>query len=148
MFISPLAKSSKRVACRMKYKILKKIKEHKRKVKKEAKKNPKGKSIKSRMIQIPNICPFKEDILKEVEESKKRAEEEKLKRREAAQLDRKEKKATSLQLLVANAEQRGEIHTILNPDAISNDQVKNIVYAIRKDNQIFFSFFEIILERL
>lgn len=117
------AKGSKRVACRQKYKILKKIKEHKRKVRKEAKKNPKGKSLKSRMIQIPNICPFKEDILKEVEEAKQRAEAEKLQRREASQLERKEKKAaaTSLASLVESAEQRGEMHSILNTDPMEGD---------------------------
>lgn len=123
-YIYITAKGSKRLACRQKYKILKKIKEHQRKVRKEAKKNPKGKSLKSRMIQIPNICPFKEDILKEVEEAKKRAEEEKLKRREDAQVDRKEKKAKTLASLLENAEQRGEMHNILNPDEVANEQVR------------------------
>lgn len=118
------------MACRQKYKILKKIKEHKRKVRKEAKKNPKGKSLKSKLIQIPNICPFKEDILKEVEEAKKRAEEEKLKRREDAKVERQQKKATSLQSLITSAEQRGEMHNILNPESMSVDQVNIAILNI------------------
>lgn len=113
------AKTSKRVTGRQKYKIIKKIKEHKRKVRKEKKKNPGGKSLKSRMIQIPNICPFKEDILKEAEEAKQRNEEERLQRREAAQEARKTKKETNLQALVDSAEQRGEMHGILNGDGTS-----------------------------
>lgn len=110
--------------CRQKYKILKKIREHKRKVRRDAKKNPKGKSIKAKLIQIPNICPFKEDILKEVEAAKKLAEDEKQKRREAAQLERQQKKTESLAKLVENAEQRGALHTILNSETDNtNDEV-------------------------
>lgn len=92
-------------------------------MRKEAKKNPKGKSLKSRMIQIPNICPFKEDILKEVEEAKQRNEQEKLARREAAQAERKVRKATSLQAMVDSAEQRAELHGLNGEAAANNDDV-------------------------
>lgn len=89
-------------------------------MRKEKKKNPGGKSLKSRMIQIPNICPFKEDILKEAEEAKQHQEQQRLKRREAAQEERRTKKETSLAALVASAEQRGEMHGILNEGADAN----------------------------
>lgn len=95
-------------------------------MRKEAKKNPKGKSLKSRMIQIPNICPFKEDILKEVEEAKQRNEQEKLARREAAQAERKVRKATSLQAMVDSAEQRAELHGLAGGDGAANDDVVSL----------------------
>lgn len=76
------------------------MKEHNRKVKKQAKKQPKSK--KSKPIQIPNECPFKEDILKEVEAVKKHKEEERQKRRELFKLEKQknleEKKNVSVNM--------------------------------------------------
>ncbi|XP_075039196.1 guanine nucleotide-binding protein-like 3 [Mixophyes fleayi] len=68
-----LRKSSKRMTCSKRFKIQKKVKEHRRKVAKEAKKS--GYRKPKRDISIPNDAPFKEDILREAEQRKQRREE-------------------------------------------------------------------------
>ncbi|MEE6501548.1 hypothetical protein FKM82_004239 [Ascaphus truei] len=68
-----LKKASKRLTCHKRYKIQKKVREHNRKVKKEAKKRVYKKQKKD--ISIPNDAPFKEDILREAELRKQRREE-------------------------------------------------------------------------
>lgn len=96
--IFSLEKQSKRQPARQRYKIEKKVRDHNKKKRREAKKNPKSK--KKSVIQVPNICPFKEDILKEVEAMKKQKEEEKRQRREAAKLERQKRKEGNLENLV------------------------------------------------
>lgn len=104
-----LKKGSKRVSARQRYKIEKKVREHNRKVKKEAKKNPKSKK-KANTVQVPNSCPFKADILKEVEALKKQREEEKLKQREAARERKREQLSGNLEGLVTQAQNKQKQH--------------------------------------
>lgn len=143
-FYSPIctlhiAKQSKRKSCALKYKILKKVREHKRKVRKEAKKNPKGKSLKSKMIQIPNICPFKEDILNEVAEYKQKAEEARQQHREQSKLERQQQKqkskAQSLTEIVANAEMRDAVHDAMNDGKLDNNDSSEKVYKGEKSKE-------------
>ncbi|XP_063796699.1 guanine nucleotide-binding protein-like 3 [Pseudophryne corroboree] len=68
-----LKKASKRMSCSKRFKIQKKVREHKRKVAKEAKKA--GHRKPKRDISIPNDAPFKEDILREAEQRKQMREE-------------------------------------------------------------------------
>lgn len=99
----------------MKYKIEKKVREHKRKIKKEAKKSgTHKKGPKQKMIQVPNICPFKEDIIKDAEAVRQHNEEEKAKRREQARLDRMVKPKMTLEGIVQSAQTRGALHTAIN----------------------------------
>ncbi|XP_057653289.1 guanine nucleotide-binding protein-like 3 homolog [Diorhabda carinulata] len=132
-----LRKKSKRQPARLRYKIEKKVREHNRKVKKESKKNPKKAN---KIIQVPNICPFKEDILKEVEALKKQKEEEKQKLKEAARLEKqkqkeeqkKEKLSTGLQGLVANAEIRNKLHEHLTPEENTKVQESNSENSLKQ----------------
>ncbi|XP_043475681.1 guanine nucleotide-binding protein-like 3 homolog [Leptopilina heterotoma] len=99
-----LKKPTKRIEARKRYKIEKKVREHNRKQKKEAKKHPKKKQ---KLMQIPNQCPFKEEIMKEVEILKQQREEEKQKQRELAKEKKKEKLASGgLQGIVSDAEKK------------------------------------------
>nr|XP_060621862.1 guanine nucleotide-binding protein-like 3 [Anolis sagrei ordinatus] len=86
-----LKKASKRMTCHKRFKIQKKVREHKRKLKKEAKKRGHRKPKKD--LGIPNSAPFKEEVLREAEQRKQRREELKQKQK----LDRQkelEKKRT------------------------------------------------------
>lgn len=147
------AKQSKRKSCALKYKILKKVREHKRKVRKEAKKNPKGKSLKSKMIQIPNICPFKEDILKEVAEHKQRQEEEKQQRREQVKVERQQQKLKSkeksLAEIVENAEMRDAIHDAMNDGKLETTNLGKVYKGEKnKENSLkaYFKEFRKVIE--
>lgn len=83
-------KQSKRQPARLRYKIEKKIRQHNKKQRRDVKKNPK--KSKREIIQVPNICPFKDDILKEVEAMRKQKEAEKQKQRELARQEKQKQK--------------------------------------------------------
>lgn len=85
-------------------------------------------------MEIPNQCPFKEDLLKEVEAMKKQNEEEKRKLREAAR-EKKHKKLAkgNLQDLVNQAENKQLAHESMETDSV-HDKIKEAV--IKKENSL------------
>ncbi|XP_054713135.1 guanine nucleotide-binding protein-like 3 homolog [Uloborus diversus] len=66
-------KQSKRMSCRKKYKIIKKVAEHNRKLRREQKKNPSKKKPKD--PGVPNSFPFKDEIINEALKRKQRAKD-------------------------------------------------------------------------
>lgn len=147
-------KPSKRIHARMRYKIEKKVREHNRKLRKEAKKHPKSKdqlqtifllysqtpfetcphihfTEKPKIIQVPNQCPFKEDILKEVEALKKQKEEEKQKLKDEARQRRLDEIAKSgLQGLVSQAESQQMEH-----DAAETSKFNDVIQKFGKKQE-------------
>jgi len=93
------------MSCRKKYKIQRKVREHNRKVRKEDKLNANKK--KSKDPGIPNLYPFKEQLLKQIQEKKEKDEEEKAKRKE--QKVKKENRKRKLQDLQKDAEKRAKL---------------------------------------
>jgi nuclear GTP-binding protein len=87
---------------RKKFKIAKKVREHNRKVRKEAKKH-KAKRLK-KDPGIPNLFPLKEQLLKQLEEKKQQMQAAKEKERELRVQERKKKR--SLQGLQNDAQRR------------------------------------------
>ncbi|XP_008053161.1 guanine nucleotide-binding protein-like 3 isoform X1 [Carlito syrichta] len=99
-----LKKASKRMTCHKRYKILKKVREHHRKLRKEAKKRGQKKPRKD--PGVPNSAPFKEALLREAELRKQRLEElkqqQKLDRQK--EQEKKRKLETNPDVNLSNAE--------------------------------------------
>jgi len=93
------------MSCRKRYKIERKVREHNRKKRKEDKLNANKKKTKD--PGIPNMYPFKEQLLKQIQEKKEKDAEEKAKRKEqkVKQATRKRK----LQDLQKDAEKRARM---------------------------------------
>ncbi|XP_076640527.1 nucleostemin 1 [Colletes latitarsis] len=138
-----LKKQSKRMPARKRYKIEKKVREHNRKLRKEAKKHPKKKP---KVIEVPNQCPFKEDILKEVEAMKKQHEEEKEKLREAARQRKKEELAkTGLQGLVSAAEHKQAEHNETKMDTV-HEKIKDVLSKEENSLKAYYKEFKKVLD--
>ncbi|XP_077582913.1 guanine nucleotide-binding protein-like 3 [Stigmatopora nigra] len=86
-----LKKASKRMSCARRYKIQKKVREHHRKLKKEAKK--KGVTRRGKKDPgVPSSAPFKEEVLREAEQRRQQIEEEQERQKQAARDERAKKR--------------------------------------------------------
>ncbi|XP_006615063.1 guanine nucleotide-binding protein-like 3 homolog [Apis dorsata] len=138
-----LKKPSKRMPARKRYKIEKKVREHNRKLRKEAKKHPKNKP---KIIEVPNQCPFKKDILKEVEAMRKQHEEEKQKQREAARQKKQEELAkTGLQGLVSAAENKQQQHQEMEIDT-PHEKIKDALTKEENSLKAYYKEFKKVLD--
>ncbi|CAB1443519.1 unnamed protein product [Pleuronectes platessa] len=86
-----LKKASKRISCSKRYKIQKKVREHLKKLRKEAKKKGVSKRVK-KDPGVPSSAPFKEEVLREAEQRRIQIEEEKTKKREIVKEERAKKR--------------------------------------------------------
>ncbi|KAG7493162.1 guanine nucleotide-binding protein-like 3 [Solea senegalensis] len=86
-----LRKASKRMSCAKRYKIQKKVRDHTRKLRKEAKKKGVSKRVK-KDCGVPSSAPFKEEVLREAEQRRLQIEEEKEKKKQAAKEERAKKR--------------------------------------------------------
>ncbi|XP_054472289.1 guanine nucleotide-binding protein-like 3 [Anoplopoma fimbria] len=86
-----LKRASKRVSCSKRYKIQKKVRDHNRKLKKEAKKKGVSKRVK-KDPGVPSSAPFKEEVLREAEQRRLQIEEVKEKKKQAKKEERAQKR--------------------------------------------------------
>ena len=97
-------------------------------------------------MQIPNQCPFKEDIIKEVEALKQQREEEKQKQRELAREKKREKLANEgLKGLVADASNKQTEHETLMLASKSKDS-RGLVMKEENSLKAYYKEFKKVLE--
>lgn len=95
-------------------------------------------------MEIPNQCPFKEDILKEVEAMRKQQEEEKRKQREAAREKKREQLAKDgLQGLVNQAEKK---QLTYNPMEVDSNSIKNPIAKEENSLKAYYKEFKKVLD--
>merc|ERR1712137_1396224 len=94
-------KTSKRQPLRKKYKVERKVREHNRKARKDSRLNPK--SGKKKDPGIPNLWPFKEQMLNRIQAQQEREEENKQQKREER---KQQRKVASINDLVHDAHRR------------------------------------------
>lgn len=101
---------SKRVPVRLRHKIEKSSAAKQRKLRKDGKKNPQWTSRLKKDPGIPNLFPFKDKILAEVEDAKRRKEEEMVRRRQIAKAQREGRTLAEVagEEAAANGQQDGD----------------------------------------
>lgn len=117
-------RSSKRQKASLRYKKIKKIAASKKKKEKEAKKLPKLRSKKQKLIQVPNVCPFKREILEEVSEHKQFQEREKERRKELQKQQRQAAlEGQTIESIAADATKRGQEFDPSKSEAVEEEYV-------------------------
>lgn len=96
------------------------------------------------MMQIPNQCPFKEDILKEIEAMKKQQQEEKQKQKEAAR-EKKQLAKGDLKGLVNQAQNKQLAHESMQVDS-ARDQIKNAITKEENSLKAYYKEFKKVLD--
>lgn len=125
---------------------MKKIAESNRKKKKLAAKLPK--QWKTKKITVPGGCPFKDEIMREVEEVKQRKEDERKARKEQAKQAKSALKQQSLEEMVVDAENRDAAHQAANADADYSGDEEDLVAGKGKENSLktFFKEFKKVVD--
>ncbi|TPX30508.1 hypothetical protein SmJEL517_g05944 [Synchytrium microbalum] len=127
---------SKRMPATHKYKVQRKVREHNRKMRKASKSNPNKKTKLKKDPGIPSLFPYKEKLLHQIEETKRKAEEEKEAEKQARLEARRIPQKDSLTSLVESANERAEAFQASNADD-DDDEAPMLVEATvsgSKDN--------------
>nr|XP_056712641.1 guanine nucleotide-binding protein-like 3 [Euleptes europaea] len=142
-----LKKASKRMTCHKRFKIQKKVREHNKKLRKQAKKRGHKKPKKD--IGIPNAAPFKEDILREAEQRKQRREELKQQQKLDRQKEQEKKRRQEANKKDARKEKPCEKASTTKPKANSEQQIdKNSKKFICKELKKVIEASDVVLEVL
>uniref|UniRef100_A0AC35U8G5 CP-type G domain-containing protein n=1 Tax=Rhabditophanes sp. KR3021 TaxID=114890 RepID=A0AC35U8G5_9BILA len=118
-----LNKQTKRVVCRQKYKIEKKVKDHNRKLKKEAKRT-KNTNIRkaAKPVSVPNDCPFKDEMLMEAEQRREEIKSEMIKKKAQKKLDKSRKAKKVVEVGVKRKMGvKGDINTVAQRAVVTGE---------------------------
>lgn len=116
---------SKRTPVRLRHKIEKASANKQRKERKEAKKNPQWRSRLKKDPGIPNLFPYKDKVLAEIEESKRKKEEEQQRRREVARAQREGRKVDAQPAATeADEDEDEELADLEEGDAEADDDME------------------------
>ncbi|XP_065220848.1 guanine nucleotide-binding protein-like 3 homolog [Planococcus citri] len=119
-----LKKKSKRLSCRLKYKIDKKVREHNRKKRREARKQRKG--SKTKAITAPQQCPFKEQIIEDFNEAKAKEKEMMVENKRI--IEENAANGITLEQLVQDARIRGDDYMPID----RNEEIDRKINAAQK----------------
>ncbi|XP_061473976.1 guanine nucleotide-binding protein-like 3 isoform X2 [Rhineura floridana] len=135
------------MTCHRRYKIQKKVREHNRKLRKEAKKRGHKKPKKD--LGIPNSAPFKEDVLREAEQRKQRREELKQKQKLDRQKELEKKRKQEANKKEANKAKISEKKSVAGQKAKSSQQLdKNSKKSFCKELRKVMEASDVVLEVL
>ncbi|XP_022538505.2 guanine nucleotide-binding protein-like 3 [Astyanax mexicanus] len=129
-----LKKGSKRVSCAKRFKIQKKVREHHKKLRKEAKKSGIKRKLK-KDIEVPNSAPFKEEVLREAEQRKQELEELKEKNRLAKQKERAEKRKAAKDGVSGAEEPKSK--RVKKEEKVKAQRQARAAVAKEKSNKVF-----------
>lgn len=114
---------SKRVPVRLRHKIEKASSAKQKKQRKDAKKNPQWRSRLKKDPGIPNLFPFKAQVLAEIEVNKRKKEEEQQRRREVARAQREGRSVTEVQQTGTAPDAEDEDEELMDQEE-SDDEVE------------------------
>ncbi|GFO27717.1 guanine nucleotide-binding protein-like 3-like protein [Plakobranchus ocellatus] len=140
-------KKSKRQTTKHRVKVEKKVREHNRKLRKEAKKNPK-KASKRKDPGVPNILPFKEEVIKEAQAYNAKKEEEREKKKAARKKarERLQNKNRNMGDVIRDAEKRQAAYDKQNNPVLSTETSSSVNKSAENSRKAFYKEFKKVID--
>ncbi|GFR76984.1 guanine nucleotide-binding protein-like 3 homolog, partial [Elysia marginata] len=145
--MTKLGKKSKRQTTKHRVKVEKKVREHNRKLRKEAKKNPK-KGLKKKDPGVPNILPFKDEVIKEAQAYNAKKEEEREKKKAARKKarERLQNKNRNMGEIVRQAETQQAAYDKKNNASTIVEALSSVSKSTENSRKAFYKEFKKVID--